>query len=153
MIDKFEGEHAFLSNFYPTRLAVFGIVYQNSEAAFQAFKTLDIPTRKNVFSKATAKEAKKLGRELKLRTDWDFVKLSDMEYVVECKFYQNPELLQKLIDTGDEELVEGNTWHDNFWGNCTCEKCKDIPGENHLGKILMDIRKKYKNQGGNDHDQ
>ena len=76
-----------------------------------------------------------------------------MEYVVECKFYQNPELLQKLIDTGDEELVEGNTWHDNFWGNCTCEKCRDIPGENHLGKILMDIRKKYKNQGGNDHDQ
>lgn len=58
MIDKFEGEHAFLSNFYPTQLAVFGIVYQNSEAGFQACKTLDIPTRKNVFSKATAKEAK-----------------------------------------------------------------------------------------------
>lgn len=152
MIDKFDEDYAFLSNFYPVNLTVYGITYQNSEAAFQSLKTLDIQARKNLFSKASAKESKKLGRKIKLRSDWEFVKQEDMDYVVECKFYQNPELLQKLIDTGNEELVEGNTWHDNYWGNCTCEKCKNIPGENHLGKILMRIREKYKNQKGDNHE-
>jgi predicted NAD-dependent protein-ADP-ribosyltransferase YbiA (DUF1768 family) len=50
-----------------------------------------------------------------------------------------------LLDTGDEELVEGTTWHDNIWGNCSCPKCKNIPGQNRLGKLLMQIREEIKN--------
>ena len=47
------------------------------------------------------------------------------------KFKQNPELKQKLLETGNQELIEGNTWNDTFWGVCNGQ------GQNWLGKILM----------------
>ena len=56
--------------------------------------------------------------------------------------FKNPVLAKKLIDTGDTELIEGNYWHDNFWGKCSCEKCKNKPKANTLGILLMDIRSK-----------
>jgi predicted NAD-dependent protein-ADP-ribosyltransferase YbiA (DUF1768 family) len=67
------------------------------------------------------------------------VRVTVMKAVVRMKFLQNPELLKQLKETGDEELIEGNTWHDNFWGICYCGKCKK--GLNTLGKILMEVRK------------
>ena len=52
-----------------------------------------------------------------------------------------PELRTKLLATGNRVLVEGNYWHDNFWGECTCEKCKATQkAENWLGKLLMERR-------------
>ena len=57
-----------------------------------------------------------------------------------AKFTMNESLKERLLATGDEELVEGNEWHDNYWGNCTCDNCKDIPGRNQLGKTLMKVR-------------
>ena len=60
---------------------------------------------------------------------------------------ENETLKERLLATGDEYLEEGTTgWHDNIWGNCSCEKCKNIPGENRLGKILMRIREELKNE-------
>ena len=47
---------------------------------------------------------------------------------------------EKLLSTKDRELIEGNFWHDNFWGDCSCKKCQDIEGGNRLGKLLMEIR-------------
>ena len=61
------------------------------------------------------------------------------------KKFANPELRDLLLATGDEELVEGNYWHDNEWGNCTCPRCKNIPGKNKLGKLLMQVREEIKN--------
>ena len=55
-----------------------------------------------------------------------------------------PTLREKLLATDNEELVEGNTWHDNTWGECSCERCKDIKGQNRLGKMLMQIREEIK---------
>lgn len=49
-------------------------------------------------------------------------------------------LKKKLLETGDAELIEGNYWHDNTWGQCYCPRCKNKIGENHLGKLLMKIR-------------
>lgn len=133
MIEKFDGEYFFLSNFYPAPLVYQGISYKNSEAAFQSAKTLDMEERKK-FSNMTASEAKKAGRRIKLREDWEKVKYSVMTDVVLCKFEQNPELSIKLIETENEFLVEGNTWGDTTWGVC------NGIGENHLGKILMFVR-------------
>jgi predicted NAD-dependent protein-ADP-ribosyltransferase YbiA (DUF1768 family) len=59
--------------------------------------------------------------------------------------FKNEELKQLLNETGDEELVEGNWWHDNFFGVCTCEPCKGS-GQNNLGKILMKIRTEIRNE-------
>jgi predicted NAD-dependent protein-ADP-ribosyltransferase YbiA (DUF1768 family) len=74
-----------------------------------------------------------MGRSVKLRPDWESIKLDVMETAVRIKF-TDPELAAKLIATGDEELIEGNWWNDTFWGVC------NGVGENHLGKILMKVR-------------
>lgn len=144
MINKFDGEYAFLSNFYECNVTYNGLTYKNSEAAFHAQKTLDETERKQ-FITLNPSESKKLGRKITLRNDWEEVKTKIMYEICLVKFSQNEDLKAKLLATGDEHLEEGTYWHDNCWGNCYCEKCKDIVGENRLGKILMEIREELKN--------
>lgn len=138
MILSFRDEYFFLSNFYPVEIKLDGIVYPNAETAFQAQKTLDVEERRKFSMLKNPVQAKRLGRKVKLRDDWEEVKLDIMTEVVSQKFLQHPHLIEMLLQTGDEELVEGNKWGDRFWGVCKGK------GENHLGKILMKIRDAYK---------
>lgn len=133
MIDNFRGAYAFLSNFYDVPVEYNGLCFYNSEAAFQAQKTLD-ETERVQFANLDASNSKRLGRVITLRDDWERVKVQVMYEVCYAKFTQNPHLVKWLIETGDEILVEGNTWNDKFWGICNGE------GANNLGKILMAIR-------------
>ena len=132
MINNFENEYYFLNNYFEVPVTVEGITYKNSESAFQAQKTSNISERKN-FADLDPDSAKALGYKVNLRSDWEEVKVQKMYEVNKAKFEQNPELKEKLIATGLEELVEGNDWGDRFWG-------VDGTGENRLGKILMKIR-------------
>lgn len=134
-IDSFSGEYEFLSNFYDAPVTFDGLTYRNSEAAFQAQKVLEKDARVG-FTKLNPTEAKKLGRCVVLRKDWNDVKVDIMHAVVKAKFTQNPELAKKLIDTGDAYLEEGNTWGDRIWGTVNGQ------GANNLGKILMAVREK-----------
>ena len=138
MISSFRDEYFFLSNFYPVELKLDGIVYPNAEAAFQAQKTLDVEERRKFSMLKNPVQAKRLGRKVKLRDDWEEVKLDIMTEIVSQKFLQHSHLIEMLLQTGDEELIEGNKWGDRFWGVCKGK------GENHLGKILMKIRDVYK---------
>jgi ribA/ribD-fused uncharacterized protein len=133
-IDSFSGIFRFLSNFYSAPVYYEGITYPTSEHAFQAVKTVDENQRLNVAMLETPGEAKKYGKTVRLRPAWDDVRVGVMGEIVEAKFKQNPKLLEKLLATGDIELVEGNTWNDTFWGVC------DGKGENYLGKVLMEVR-------------
>lgn len=134
-IDRFEGRYDFLNNFYPASLTIDGYNFFNSEAAYQAFKCRN-PADYEQFFELNGDEAKRLGRKVELRNDWEKIKLSIMEKVVRAKFTQNPHLARYLIETGNTELIEGNHWRDVFWG----VYLKNGEGENHLGKILMKIR-------------
>ena len=138
MINSFRDKYFFLSNFYPVEIKLDGIVYPNAETAFQAQKTLDVGERRNFSMLKEPVQAKRLGRKVKLRDDWEEVKLDIMTEIVSQKFLQHPHLIEMLLQTGDEELVEGNKWNDRFWGVCKGK------GENNLGKILMKIRDAYK---------
>lgn len=138
-ITFFKGEYYFLSNFYPQSIEFEGLTFGSVEAAFQAAKTLDNEERKQ-FVGLQPGEAKHLGRRITLRDDWENVKFDIMRELVYKKFSQNSKLKAKLLETGDAELIEGNTWHDNIWGSCSCAKCFKKDGENHLGKILMEVR-------------
>lgn len=138
MINSFRDDHFFLSNFYPVEIKLDGIVYLNAETAFQAQKTLDVEERRKFSMLKNPVQAKRLGRKVKLRDDWEEVKLDIMTEIVSQKFLQHPHLIEMLLQTGDEELVEGNKWGDRFWGVCKGK------GKNHLGKILMKIRDAYK---------
>jgi ribA/ribD-fused uncharacterized protein len=133
-INKFSGKYRFLSNFWDKDLVVYKrIVFPSSEHAFHVSKTIDPWEAMWVLQAPSPGEAKRRGRRITLRSDWDEIKLEVMADINWQKF-QAPRLAQQLLDTGDQELVEGNTWGDTFWGVC------NGVGENHLGKILMLVR-------------
>lgn len=134
-IGSFKEEYYFLSNFYDAPVTYNRITYKNNEAAFQAQKVLTDEERM-AFSSLNATEAKKLGRKVSLRYDWEAVKVQVMKDIVYAKFSQNEELCDKLIATGDAYLEEGNDWGDRIWGTV------DGKGANILGKILMEVREK-----------
>ena len=136
-IDNFRNEYFFLSNFHPAKIKYDGIKYLNNEAAFQAQKCI-IATDRIKFSCLNPSDAKRLGRRIILRNDWESVKISIMHDIVFEKFKQNPHLTKKLLDTGDVYLEEGNNWGDRIWGTV------NGVGRNELGKILMEVRKEIK---------
>lgn len=133
----FQGEYRWLSNFWTAPIHVTGFEYQNVEAAYQAAKTINIAHRQQ-FQHMTGAEAKKAGKNVILRPDWDFVKLEVMELCLRAKFMTHYRLHMNLIETGDREIVELNTWGDTTWGQV--EKNGQLVGENILGKLLMNIR-------------
>ena len=139
MINNFRHKYFFLSNFYEAPVTIEGITYQNNEAAFQAHKTVHISQRTQVCN-LNPSEAKQLGRRIKLRNDWEHVKEDIMYKVCLCKFTQNLDLAEKLLQTGDEYLEEGNTWGDREWGTV------NGVGDNKLGKVLMKIRSQLEKQ-------
>lgn len=146
MINEFRGKYYFLSNFYPCKVEWQGIVYENNESAFQSAKCINLEQRKN-FIGLDPSTAKRKGRRVKLRNDWEEIKDQVMYEIVLNKFLQNEDLKDKLLKTGEEELIEGNTWHDNHFGDCNCSrpKCKQ-KGKNILGKILMRVREELRNK-------
>ena len=133
-IDFFRGRYYFLSNFYDAPTAYEGVIYPTSEHAYQAAKTFDLEARKLFLNGISAGQAKKLGRNIPMRPDWNTVRVNIMFYIVLDKFIRNKDLRQELIETGDALLIEGNTWGDVFWGRVNGQ------GENHLGRILMAVR-------------
>jgi len=137
-IDNFGGEYRWLSNFYNHRISYQGVVYLSTEAAYQASKSLDEGVRLQ-FSDLNPRESKELGQTIEKRADWETYKENVMYDVLELKF-KDRVLRKRLIETGDAELIEGNWWHDNIWGNCSCVNCINIEGRNMLGKTLMLIR-------------
>lgn len=138
-ITDFHGEYEFLSNFYEVSITYNSLTYGSSEAAFQAQKCMTDEERA-AFTEYRPSKSKSAGRRVKLRSDWEDVKVGIMEEIVRAKFTQNEELSQRLIDTGEKILVEGNNWGDVFWGVDT----RTGKGENHLGKILMKIREELR---------
>ena len=144
MINCFDGEFAFLSNFYtsPFEDPKTGTMFLTMEHYFQAMKADNMRDYLTIASAPTPGKAKRLGRQCVLRWDWEKVKEQVMEDGLRLKF-ADPELRKMLISTHPHELVEGTTWHDNEWGSCSCERCKNVPGKNKLGKILMKLRTEF----------
>jgi ribA/ribD-fused uncharacterized protein len=140
-ISKFEGKNYFLSNYAPARVKLNGLEFPTVEHAYQAAKTLEAGVREKIRGASTPGLAKKMGRKLDKRPDWPEVKVEVMRDLILQKFAQHPDLQKRLLATGDAELVEGNTWHDNFWGDCHCPRCAASPGQNRLGVLLMEVRR------------
>ena len=146
MINKFTGKHGFLSNFWLAPVEFEGATYPSVEHAYQAAKTLSQEDRSQFWKEFMRPgEAKHRGRALTVRGDWEDIKVDIMHQLV-CEKFTLPLLRDMLVATGDQELVEGNYWHDNFWGNCYCRNCQRIQGMNHLGRILMEVRDKLREE-------
>ncbi len=131
-ITEFNGEFRWLSNFAPCEVVLDGSLYPSVENAYQAAKTLYLEERVQL-EFCSAGEAKRLGRKLVLRPDWEMVRLDVMEGLLRQKFAH--QYRDQLITTGGRELIEGNDRKDTFWG------VSDGEGENNLGKLIMKIRR------------
>lgn len=147
VISVFDGDFSFLSNFYPSSITISGETYPTVEHAFQALKTYDVEARRLIAAAPTPGKAKAMGRAVVLRKDWEEIKEDVMKICLKAKF-DIPELREKLLATGDAYLVEGTVWHDNEWGSCNCDRCKNIIGKNKLGNALMAIREEIRNDIG-----
>lgn len=133
VIEAFTKENAFLSNFHLSPVEFEGVVYPSVEHAFQAAKTVDPEERERVRTAKTPAEAKRRGRRVTLREGWDMLRIDVMYDLLKIKFSDRG-LAGMLLETGDDELVEGNWWNDRFWGVCKGH------GQNNLGKLLMKVR-------------
>jgi ribA/ribD-fused uncharacterized protein len=133
-ITSFDGEYRFLSNFYPAKVTHDGIEYPTTEHAFQAAKSLHFGERWELSRLPTPGQAKRAGRQNKLRADWEQAKDQIMLELTILKFVNHRKLKEQLLATGTAELIEGNNWGDTYWGVCNGQ------GTNVLGKILMLVR-------------
>jgi ribA/ribD-fused uncharacterized protein len=140
-INRFKDKYAMFSNFSPCVVIFEGRTYPTTEHAYQAAKSKDDMFRKTISELPANKagQTKRLGRKVKLRDDWELIKISVMRRLLMQKFSYD-EFRKLLLSTDDSIIIEGNYWHDNYWGDCYCSDCKDIVGKNNLGKLLMKIR-------------
>lgn len=132
-ITSFDGEYRWLSNFWHARVTLDDVSYPTVENAYQAAKTLVLLAREQ-FERCTPAQAKRLGRKVKMRGDWERVKLRVMRDLLAQKFAPGSRLAGMLLATGKAEIIEGNHWGDRFWGVC------NGTGQNHLGRLLMERR-------------
>ena len=142
----FSGSLAFASNFYemPFYVPELGLYAASGEHAFNAMKTTDPDQLRAVLDAPTPKASKAIGRKVTLRPGWDTgMRVLAMQRIVDAKFTRT-NIGGLLTATGDLVLVETNFWHDQFWGDCTCERHADAPGRNMLGELLMAQRELIK---------
>jgi ribA/ribD-fused uncharacterized protein len=137
----FSGEFDYMSNFYFSKTVIGKFIYDTVEHYFQSRKAVTDREEREIRETSTPGKAKRMGRKIKIRADWEKIKYDVMFIGVKFKFEQHPDIAKKLKVTGDRLIVEGNNWHDNIWGDCHCPKCEHIIGKNLMGKILMEIRK------------
>ena len=138
MIDQFRGPAYFLSNFYRHPVRIGDDVYATAEHAYQALKAVDPAERAWVLASETPLIAKRRGRKIRIVDYWSDIRVRVMEQVLAAKF-RDLSLATQLVATHPHYLVEGNTWHDQFWGDCHCGRCPG-EGENVLGIALMTLR-------------
>lgn len=145
-IDEFDGDYRFLSNFDSCKMhAEFDgkkIDVPTLEHAYQAGKARTWADFLSVCQAPTPLRSKRIGRKIRCVPAWDETKVGFMYNLLKIKF-EDPKLRKKLLDTGDAELIEGNFWHDTFWGKCECVLHKG-EGKNQLGKLLMKVRRELK---------
>ena len=115
-VTQFRDEFRFLANPFPCRVVFEGAQYPSTEHAFQAAKTLDHGVRRAFANTPDWREAKRHGRAITLRPDWEQVKHAVMLSVSLAKYTTHADLRAALLHTGDRLLIEGNSWGDTEWG-------------------------------------
>ena len=140
MIYLFKNEHKWLSNFEPCEIELHGNIYQSVESAYQSEKSNNENWKRFCLNNSS-RDVKIASKKIKIRKDWNDVKLRIMENLLKQKFSKEP-FKKLLLQTGDENIVEGNYWNDVEWG-VDLTRSPNI-GENHLGRIIMKIRDNLK---------
>lgn len=138
-ITQFVGAHGFLSNFYMYPFSYALWLWPSAEHAYQAAKTANEVSKAAIRNAKTATQAKAIGQHVVRVPNFDAQRVRIMSEILRCKFRRGNRMARLLLLTGDAFLREGNHWGDTFWGQVRLGV--RWQGENHLGLILMEIRK------------
>lgn len=137
MITQFRGEYNWLSNMYKCPVGYGNYTFQSVENAYMFAKNNNCKDWLKFCLENPPNICKKESKNIKIREDWEEIKLEVMYKLLLQKFKQEP-FRSKLLATNNENIQEGNFWNDIFWG----VDLKQNPnvGENHLGRLIMYIR-------------
>ena len=142
---SFTGDYFFLSNYSPYGFIAENENYFPTSEHYYHFRKADVSVKENrpileeIMKTKDPHNAKKLGRALTMRKDWDAFRHIIMFVGNKYKFDQNPDIRNKLIKLNNCVLIEGNTWNDTYWG----VNISNGEGHNYLGKTLMELRDYY----------
>jgi len=147
---------SFLSNFYPCIIEIDEHIFHSSEQYYmkrkqELFDPDNTVLADKIMNSKNASESKRYGRQVKNfdETIWRRKRCKVMRSVLRSKFYQNEELLDLLLDTDFDILVEASPT-DRIWGiglnisNAKRSKYKEWNGMNLLGKCLMKVRDEFR---------
>ncbi len=151
-----DGDHGYFSNWFPCSFTVDGIVYQNTEQYFMAQKAAvfgDKVIFEKILNNPDPKECKRLGRAVSPFDSaiWDSKRYDIMKAGNRAKFAQNPDLREKLLDTGEAILAEASPF-DGVWGiklsakEAARREPISWPGLNLLGRLLMELRDEFRSE-------
>ena len=142
------------SNWYPSPFVLDGERFANVEQYMMAEKAKlfgDMGMYHLIRSTESPADCKRLGRRVKGfdSMEWDAAKYRVMKAGNLEKYRQNPTLLKKLLETEDAILAEASP-KDRIWGigmeadEAATVDPKDWPGQNLLGKVLMEVREELR---------
>lgn len=138
----YEAEYYMFSNFASFAVKYGDRIWMTSEHAYQAAKFEEKDIIDLIHTSLSAHNSKKIAKEYKdkIKANWDEIKISVMEDIVRAKIATHPYIREKLLGTGDREIIE-DSHQDSFWG-----RGADFKGRNELGKVWMKIRKELQNK-------
>lgn len=144
----YESNHYYLSNFSAFVVEWRDYAWPTSEHAYHGAKfngdeaySSAIGIREKILKARSAHEAMKIAQSctVSMTDGWKARKLSVMKEILRHKLEQHRYIQRKLKQTLGMTLIE-DSWRDSYWG-----RGKDWDGENHLGKLWMEVRDEYYN--------
>jgi ribA/ribD-fused uncharacterized protein len=120
------------------------IVLLTPEHYYQAYKSKNKQEQEKILTAPTPGKAKRLGRKITLRPDWEDIKFSVMINAQWLKVIHETDYFNLVLNADAEDFIEYNNHHDNIWGHCLCNNCKNKPKENLLQQALLYVQKLIK---------
>jgi predicted NAD-dependent protein-ADP-ribosyltransferase YbiA (DUF1768 family) len=140
-VKEFRDKYSFLSNSYKCSVEWEGILYPSVSHALSATLTEHKKERIKISETKNISDVKKFTKDFQVTDKWTRNKYQLMYDLVLKKFLTDSMLEFKLLCTEGAKLVNGNHWHDNINGVCSCRECIGKPSENRLGEILTRVRR------------
>lgn len=136
-----------LSNMAPGfPVVVLGHRIRTSEALYQACRFPHMPeVQRMILNQGSPMTAKMRSKPYRTdsRPDWDDVRVKVMKWCLRVKLIYNwRKFSELLLSTGECPIVEDSR-KDSYWG-ATPQDDDTLNGQNVLGRLLMDLRKKLR---------
>jgi len=149
LIRKVKESHGWLGNMSPFPVEFNGKRFRTTEALFQALRFSDEEVVEKIRAQKSPMAAKMVAKPHKCRMVVEPLSAADVENMKEClrlKLEHHPELCDRLLATGDAEIIEDCTKRKRgsalFWGAALEDGV--WKGSNVLGNLWMELRQELR---------